>query len=169
MHADDEDFKGDPKNTSETLDEVGSYVALDEGFTLGSRMDSFTDLPGFSAKPQPTPNEVEPIDLSLMDRIRHEVDEGLEEFKEMTPFSKSLYILEYPFTIARRFSVPITAEDNYKKPWLLLSVALMPLWFFGYYLDLADYMIGATVHTDDDDDDGLAADDYTATFFQFLR
>lgn len=52
----------------------------------------------------------------------------------------------------RRFSVPITAEDNYVKPYLLLSVAFFPLWFVGYYLQLYDYMLGADVQNNDDDD-----------------
>lgn len=47
--------------------------------------------------------------------------------------NKALAILELPFTLLRKATIPLTAEDAYSKPWLVISIACMPLWL-GYYL-----------------------------------
>lgn len=160
MHADEDDYE------DADLDFAGlggREVELDGYSTLeGSRHDKFKDLPSFAGGGAEGHNN-EP-ELSVVERFREKVTGGLEEFNEMSPSDKFLYLVEWPFTIARRFTVPITADDNYVKPYLILSVALMPLWFVGYYMDMATSMIGGSSSSSDDtrddfDDPSSANDD----------
>lgn len=146
MHADDDDYE------DADLDFAGlggRELELDGYSTLeGSRHDEFKDLPSFAGEESGGYNN-EP-ELSVVERFREKVSGGLEEFNEMSPSDKFLYLVEWPFTVARRFTVPITADDNYVKPYLILSVALMPLWFVGYYMDMATSMIGGSSSSRDD-------------------
>ena len=43
-------------------------------------------------------------------------------------------MIEIPFTILRKATVSLTSEDAYSKPWLVISVAVVPLWI-SFYLE----------------------------------
>jgi hypothetical protein len=147
MHADDEDYE------DATLDFAGlggREVDLEGYATLGgSRNDEFKDLPSFAGE-EAGGRGSEP-ELSLVERLQEKVAGGLEEFNEMGAGDKVLYLMEWPFTVARRFSVPITADENYVKPYLIMSVAFMPLWFVGYYMGMATSVIGGSTVSGSDD------------------
>jgi hypothetical protein len=147
MHADDEDYE------DATLDFAGlggREVDLEGYATLGgSRNDEFKDLPSFAGE-EAGGRGSEP-ELSLVERLQEKMAGGLEEFNEMGAGDKVLYLMEWPFTVARRFSVPITADENYVKPYLIMSVAFMPLWFVGYYMGMATSVIGGSTVSGSDD------------------
>jgi hypothetical protein len=67
-------------------------------------------------------------DPGLLGRLQMEWAETLENFQSESPLGKVLILAEAPFTVLRKATVPITAEENYSKPWLLASVTLCPLW-----------------------------------------
>ena len=71
--------------------------------------------------------------LSLNERFFHNIREWIQEFREMGVLSKIQSVMELPFTILRTCSIPMTSEQDYSRPLLILSCALMPLWFL-YYL-----------------------------------
>jgi len=160
MHADDEDYS--PLDMSEPRDsstpttvmsplaetEHDRYVALEDATDPGMASSRGSQPFGGSRIGGGVEATMESLmddrqELSVAARVRYEVRCGFEEFKEMPPLDKCLYAAEWPFAVARRLTVPITAEDNYKKPWLLLSVFLCPLWLIGFYLEGApEHSIG---------------------------
>lgn len=71
--------------------------------------------------------------LSLKERFFHDIRKWAEEFREMGVLSKIQSVMELPFTVLRTCSIPMTSEQDYSRPFLLISCTLMPLWFL-YYL-----------------------------------
>lgn len=49
-------------------------------------------------------------------------------------------VIELPFTLLRKATVPLTAEDAYSKPWLVISTAMTPFWI-AYYLERDEIMM----------------------------
>lgn len=71
--------------------------------------------------------------LSLKDRFVHDIRQWTQDFREMGILSKIQSVMELPFTVLRTCSIPMTSEQDYSRPFLMISCTLMPLWFL-YYL-----------------------------------
>lgn len=96
---------------------------------IGMQRDHSTALICNSAMP---PHH--PCPFVVTGRLKIELTEAWEDFKEAGAFNRIPMAIELPFTLLRKATVPLTAEDAYSKPWLVISTAMTPFWI-SYYLE----------------------------------
>jgi len=70
--------------------------------------------------------------LTVKERFKWEMQRELFEFRKLKWYYKPMYILEFPFMMLRRFTVPMTSTGEYSRPFLLGSLIGMPVWLVWY-------------------------------------
>jgi len=55
---------------------------------------------------------------------------------EIHPLDNFFLVIEFPFTLARKMSVPVPTNDYYCRPVVALSCIFSPLWFATYFMAL---------------------------------
>eukprot|EP00958_Prasinococcus_capsulatus_P018765 scaffold2229_cov413-Prasinococcus_capsulatus_cf.AAC.10 len=56
--------------------------------------------------------------LTVKERFKWEMQRELFEFRKLKWYYKPMYILEFPFMMLRRFTVPMTSTGEYSRPFL---------------------------------------------------
>ena len=77
-------------------------------------------------------SDADSIPMGLRERMVCELGDTWETFQEMGVASKVAAVLEAPFMAMRIATVPMTSREEYVKPFVLLSLALAPLWLCLY-------------------------------------
>lgn len=73
-------------------------------------------------------NFLEPLQHLIMDLWNGLFIESWEEIQDMGTFGKLNMMMLLPVTLAQRATVPIIVSENYCQGWLVISIAICPVW-----------------------------------------
>mmetsp|Transcript_8483 Transcript_8483/g.31934 ORF Transcript_8483/g.31934 Transcript_8483/m.31934 type:complete len:295 (-) Transcript_8483:538-1422(-) len=85
----------------------------------------------------------EDLELSLVEEGVLELKALYSDFLDKALHEKILFVMELPFTICRKLTIPLAADEVYSRVFLVLSLLVLPLWLCFYY-DLFDSSVGAS-------------------------
>ena len=77
----------------------------------------------------------------LLEEARGECAEAYGAFLALPWHEKALAAAEFPFFLLRKLTIPLTAQEVYSRPCLVLSLFFLPLWLC-YYYDLCEVTVG---------------------------